>query len=219
MASGGWDERFLSTTRGQVVTLLWRAPRTIDELASALGVTDNAVRAHLSSLERDGLVRQSGVRRSVGKPAYVYDVTPAAQEVFSNAYGPVLGYLLDVMREQLTAATIDNLLREVGARLVASGASARQARSDGDRVQRAVSVLERLGGIVEIDDDGTPGGTVRIRTVSCPLASAVRSHPEVCRMIEAALTDVAESRVTQCCDRDGRPRCCFELATDRERAA
>jgi predicted ArsR family transcriptional regulator len=49
----------------------------LSELATAVGVTDNAVRLHLGSLQREGLVRQSGVRRSVGKPAHVYDVTLA----------------------------------------------------------------------------------------------------------------------------------------------
>jgi predicted ArsR family transcriptional regulator len=220
MARGGWDQRFLSTTRGQVVSLLWRAPRTIDELATALGVTDNAVRSHLSSLERDGLVRQSGVRRSVGKPAYVYDVTPAAEQLFPTAYGPVLGYLLEAMSEHLPAATVDKLLSEVGARVVAaSGTAARQTRSAVDRVQRAVTVLEELGGSVEIEDDGASSGTARIRTVSCPLALAVRSHPEVCRMLEAALADVAGLPVTECCDRDGRPRCGFEIAAGPGRAA
>jgi predicted ArsR family transcriptional regulator len=220
MASGGWDERFLSTTRGQVVTLLWRAPRTIGELATALGVTDNAVRLHLGSLQRDGLVRQSGVRRSVGKPAHVYDVTPAAEQLFPKAYGPVLGYLLDAMGEQLTADTVATLLREVGRRVVAaSSTAAGHGHSADDRVRRAASVLGELGGIVEIEDDGATSGTARIRTVSCPLASAVRSHPEVCRMLEAALADVAESPVTECCDRGGRPHCCFEIATGRRRAA
>ena len=32
-------------------------------LADALGLTDNAVRAHLFAVERDGLVRPSGTRR------------------------------------------------------------------------------------------------------------------------------------------------------------
>ena len=44
MANGGWDPRFLSTTRGQVVALLWRAPRTVEELATSLGVTEDAIR-------------------------------------------------------------------------------------------------------------------------------------------------------------------------------
>src|SRR5689334_8947424 len=83
-------------TRGQVLALLRRGAMTVDELASAIGITDNAVRLHLTALERDGLVRAEGVRRegSVGKPATVYAITPDALAAFSKAYEPVLTTLL-----------------------------------------------------------------------------------------------------------------------------
>ena len=54
------DQRFFSTTRGRVVQLLRRASRTVEELARALELTDNAVRAHLATLERDGLCGRAG---------------------------------------------------------------------------------------------------------------------------------------------------------------
>src|SRR5919201_2008502 len=57
-------QRFFATTRGQIVLLARRAPRTIDELCQALGLTRNAIRAHLATLERDGLVRRGGVGRT-----------------------------------------------------------------------------------------------------------------------------------------------------------
>jgi predicted ArsR family transcriptional regulator len=57
------DRRFFSSTRGRIVALLRAATRTVDELADALGLTDNAVRAHLVTLERDGLVEPSGQPR------------------------------------------------------------------------------------------------------------------------------------------------------------
>jgi predicted ArsR family transcriptional regulator len=52
------DERFFDSTRGQIVMMLRGATRTVDELAKELELTDNAVRAHLTTLERDGLVKQ-----------------------------------------------------------------------------------------------------------------------------------------------------------------
>jgi predicted ArsR family transcriptional regulator len=218
MAISGWDQRFLSTTRGQVLALLLRAPRTVEELAATLGVTDNAVRSHLSSLERDGLVRQSGVRRAQSKPAHVYDVTTAAERLFPKAYGPVLGYVLDVLGERISADALEALLREVGVRLAAeSGASAR--RTTLERVQRAASVLEELGGIVEIEEPAPPRGKLRLRSYSCPLASAAARHPEVCRLIESFLAEVVGAPVTKCCEADGRPRCCFEISMGRQRAA
>ncbi|HET8631769.1 MAG TPA: ArsR family transcriptional regulator, partial [Thermomicrobiales bacterium] len=87
MGESGWERRFFGSTRGRVLALLRRASRTVDELARALGLTDNAVRAHLATLERDGLVRQEGLRRGAGKPAYAYDLTPAAERLFPSAYG------------------------------------------------------------------------------------------------------------------------------------
>jgi predicted ArsR family transcriptional regulator len=51
----GWDERFFGTTRCRIVSELRRGQRTVDEVACAVGLTDNAVRPHLAALERDRL--------------------------------------------------------------------------------------------------------------------------------------------------------------------
>jgi predicted ArsR family transcriptional regulator len=78
--------------------------RTVDELAEVVGLTNNGVRAHLVTLERDGVVRQRGTVRFAsggGKPAYIYELTPEAEGLFSKAYEPVLGRLLDVLSEGL----------------------------------------------------------------------------------------------------------------------
>jgi predicted ArsR family transcriptional regulator len=218
MPNDAFDQRFLSTTRGQIVALLWRVPRTVQELATALGLTNNAIRPHLSTLERDGLVRQSGVRHSGRKPAYVYDVTPAAERLFPKAYASVLGHLLDVLGDQLTVDALEAAFREVGSRLAAeSGGVSNGAPRDG--VARATAVLEHLGGIIEVENSDTQKGAIRLRGYSCPLAAVVPSHPEVCRMIETLLQHVAGVPVKERCDRKGRPRCCFELPVRRRRAA
>ena len=81
--------RLYASTRGKIVTMLRRASRTVEELAEALDLTDNAVRTQLAALERDGWVQQSGKRRSSSKPASLYTLTPAAEELFPKAYGPL----------------------------------------------------------------------------------------------------------------------------------
>jgi predicted ArsR family transcriptional regulator len=197
---------------------LWRAPGTVDELASTLGITDNAVRSHLSSLERDGLVRQSGVRRTQAKPAYVYDVTPAAEHLFPQAYGPVLGYVLDVLGERMGADGLAALLREVGGRLAAeSGATTH--RDMGERIHRAVATLHNLGSTLEIENSGSQRGNVRLRAYSCPLAEAAAHHPEVCQVIQSFLAKAVGAHVRECCERDGRPRCGFEVSPTRRHVA
>jgi predicted ArsR family transcriptional regulator len=206
MAGGGRDERFFASTRGQVTMLLRHGDRTVEELAQALGLTDNAVRAHLATLERDGLVRQSGLRRGTSKPAYAYALTPAAERLFPKAYGTLLRLLLDVLAERLPPSAIDDALRDVGHRVAAA-----QAVPIGelrDRVDQAVAVLADLGGLAEVEERGD--GFI-IRGASCPLAAALPGHPEVCLLAETLLSDVIGVPVAECCERGDQPRCCFAV--------
>src|SRR5260370_24893472 len=111
------NQRFLASTRGQIITLLRRASRTVEELAQALRLTDNAVRAHLATLERDGFVRQHGERRGSGKPAFVYDLAPEAEQLFPKAYGLVLNQLLEVLNERMDPEELVALMPHVGRRI------------------------------------------------------------------------------------------------------
>jgi predicted ArsR family transcriptional regulator len=205
-----WDEKFFESTRGQVVTLLRRSGRTVEDLARALDLTDNGVRAHLAILERDGIVRQRGsVRRSGGgKPAYVYELTQEAEDLFPKAYEPALRQLLDVLSDQLGPEESEALLRSVGRRL----AEEHSTRADGAhaRLEAAVEVLNELGGLAEIEEGD---GAVVIRGYSCPLAGVTPDHPEVCRMAETLIAELAGVPVHERCDRGERPRCCFEIAS------
>ena len=211
--------RFWETTRGRIVALLRRAARTVDELAGALGLTDNAVRLHLGTLEREGIVRPAGVRRDggVGKPATLYEVAPEAEPAFSHAYLPFLATLLDTLGDRMTPAELESVMRDVGRRLAAaqpaSGAPA-------DLVQRtalAARILEALGGVatVEEEDDG-----LRIRGCGCPLSVAVGRRAEVCVAVQTMLAEVTGAEVTERCDRDAaRSTCHFVVAARRDPAA
>ena len=215
--STGWDQRFFESTRGRVVTLLRRAGFTVDELARELDLTNNGVRAHLATLERDGIVRQSGVVRREsggGKPAYLYELTPEAEDLFPKAYKPALRRLLDVLSERLGLEESEALLRSVGRRL-AEEHDSRRVDGAHARLETAVEVLNELGGLAELEE--RDGGFV-IRGYSCPLAGVTPDHPEVCRMAEALVAEVGGVSVHERCDRSERPRCCFEIASTGDTA-
>src|SRR5215210_4420751 len=111
------NQKFFQSARGHIVTLLRRSGHTVEELAQALNLTHNGIRSHLATLERDGIVRQRGsVRRGSGggKPAYIYELTPKAEDLFTKAYEPTLRRLLDVLAERIGPEDTDALLRAVG---------------------------------------------------------------------------------------------------------
>jgi len=194
-----------------VVTLLRRAGFSVDELARELDLTNNGVRAHLAVLERDGIVRQRGsVRRSSGggKPAYVYELTEEGENLFPKAYEPALRRLLDILSERLGAEESEVLMKSVGRRL-AEEHSVRTNDAHA-RLESAVEIFNELGGLAELQERD---GTLVIRGYSCPLAGVTPDHPEVCRMAETLITELAGMPVYEHCDRGERPRCCFEVAT------
>ncbi|MDQ3911048.1 MAG: ArsR family transcriptional regulator [Actinomycetota bacterium] len=208
------DQRFFESTRGQIVALLRRGSRTVEELAQAVELTNNGVRAHLATLERDGVVQQRGsVRRGSGggKPAYVYALAPEAEDLFPKAYEPVLSQLLDIMLAQLGPEKSEALLRSVGRRL----AEGRAVPDDElpARLRAAVDALNDLGGLAELEERD---GSFVVRGYSCPLAAVAPGHPEVCRMAETLLSELAGVPIYEHCDRGERPRCCFEVVLDGE---
>jgi predicted ArsR family transcriptional regulator len=210
MSAVGLSRRFFETTRGQIVALLRRGSRTVEELAQALGLTDNAIRSHLSSLERDELVRQDGVRRGqgAGKPATLYEIHPEAEPLFSRAYAPVLGALLEELAAELPPERREALMQAVGRRL-ANGVGRPPAGDLAARVRAGAALLNSLGGAAEAE---RRDGALVIRGCGgCPLSTATAHRPELCRAVEALLSDFIGAPVRECCDRGERPRCHFEV--------
>jgi predicted ArsR family transcriptional regulator len=202
-----WNERFFASTRGRIVALLRRAARTVNELAEELQLTDNAVRSHLSGLERDGLVEQEGVRRGMGKPAVVYRLTSEAEALFPKAYSFVLGEVLSVLKDRLGPEELTDLLAEVGRRAGSAGPG-----PEGDpraRLAFALAVLAESGGDAEVLE--LAEGKVLIRGFSCPLGAVVTQHAAACKMTEAMLGELVGVPVHEECDRGERPRCAFRV--------
>jgi predicted ArsR family transcriptional regulator len=207
-----WSNRFLSSTRGEVVELLRRGEATVNELAEALSLTDNAVRSHLSTLERDGLVRQSGKRTATRKPEALYSLTPEAGQLFPKAYDLLFNQLLHSLESRITPAEKGELLREVGRRLAGVRAPLSKVPTEKElreRLKIAVDTLKELGGLAELDD---AGDEIVIRGISCPLASAVKEHPQVCQLAQTLLAEIIGVPVREACVRNGAPRCLFRLS-------
>lgn len=208
MLAKEWRQRMLSSTRGRVLSLLRWGPRTVAELAASVGLTDNGVRTHLAALERDGLVRQEGVRRTGGKPSYVYELTPDAEALFPKGYATVLSEILGYVRDQNGPEGLRAFVRAVAQR-TASKLAAGDPADLRTRVDAAVSVLAELGGLAEVVEDDR---SVQIRGFSCPLASLVKDNPETCALAEELVRSIVGADVQECCDRTGTPRCAFSIA-------
>jgi predicted ArsR family transcriptional regulator len=205
-------QRFLETTRGQIVSALRRGERTVEELAAALELSDNAVRNHLATLERDQVIRQAGVRRGggAGKPAVLYELHPDAEPLLSRAYSPVLTAVVESLVANCPSDQTDEVLHDVGRRLAQQVGGLATGTLE-DRVRTAAAVLVALGGDAELSRED---GTLRIRASGCPLSATISKRPELCRAVETLITEVTGAKAATCCQHGDRPRCCFSITQE-----
>jgi predicted ArsR family transcriptional regulator len=208
-------ERFFESTRGRIVALLRGKNGTVNELAEKLGMTDNAVRAHLATLERDGLIRQGGVQRGHRKPHFAYELTPEAEHLFPKSYDALLNVLLSVMKERLAPDELVDVLREVGRKAAADKMAPANGSDLSVKAEKAVEVLEALGGAPRLEREEDK---IIIRSASCPFGAAVEAHPEVCCVAETLVAQITGGRVREKCNKTATPpRCSFEIAGKRKR--
>jgi predicted ArsR family transcriptional regulator len=199
-----WLERLTGSTRLRVLELLLREDQTVQEVAQEIGVTPNAVRGHIAALERDGLVVQSGARRDTGgKPAAIYAVSTAADELFPKAYAFVLERLVGMLEERVGDDVVREVLLEVGRQAAPPATGSAE-----ERVQAAAEVLRSLGGTVEVQR--TREG-FKIQGFACPLSAVSKNDRRFCGLAEALVRTTTGGKVREVCERHGRPRCAFEI--------
>lgn len=210
MAGDDWQGGYFESSRGRVVAQLRCGSHTVEELARTLGVTPNAVRLHLQALERDGLVRLAGTRRTdtAGKPAHVYEIVRGADARFSRAYAPMLRAVLDAMTARLPAATVDAIARDAG-RAVAARFRPPAEGLPADPVERVSRFLADLGGQATVE---RRRGMAVVRGCGCVLGAVTGDHAVMCRAVGAVLSAVAGVRVREECERGESPSCRFTIA-------
>ena len=204
-----YRQQLLDTGRGRIVSLLQRGPMTVDDIASKLKQSASGVRAQITAMERDGVVRRQGSRAGATRPSRVFELTPEVEHLLSRAYLPLLTQLVDVFAETLPERQVDALLRKVGEQLARQLSGARPSGSLRSRVVAASKTLnEQLGAVTRVEENGA----YVIRGAGCPLSALTGKHPAVCRAMESLVKELAGAAVHECCERAERPRCCFEIS-------
>jgi predicted ArsR family transcriptional regulator len=210
MTGRAFRERLLESTRGQILSLLRMGSRTVNDLAGALNLTDNAVRVHLVSLERDGLIQREGMQPGVRKPHVSYGLSGDAEQIFPKAYGLLLNQFVTTVSQRLSTPVFEDSLREVGRALAAKFIEPLRGKSRAERVSTALDLLAELGGAAILDESG---GEQFIRGNNCPLSAVTANHPKACMIAEALLSEVIGVPVTEHCSYGERPCCCFKIAS------
>jgi predicted ArsR family transcriptional regulator len=204
----GWRERLFKSTRGKILNLLRTREWTVNELAEELRLTDNAVRAHLASLERDRLVIQSGLKPGIRKPHITYGLGPDAEHLFPKAYGRLVSLLMSIFSRQIKPRNLRAGMRAAGRSVAKEHLRELQGKTRQQRIDVALDILKELGGTATFREED---GRHFIYGNGCPIAAATANHPEACLLAESLLTEIIGTPVKEHCIRGPAPSCRFEV--------
>lgn len=204
----GWRERLFKSTRGKILDLLRTREWTVNELVEELRLTDNAVRAHLASLERDRLAVHSGMKPGIRKPHTTYGLGPEAEQLFPNAYRQLVSRLMSIFSRQLEPGNLRAGMRAAGRTVAQEHLRELKGKTRQQRINAALGILKKLGGAATFRKED---GKHFIYGNGCPIAAATANHPEACLIVESLLTEIIGSPVKEHCIRGAAPSCRFEL--------
>jgi len=201
-----WDSEKTGGTRDRIVRLLMKEQKTVESLATKLGVTQNAVRAQIVLLEREGIIEIRGAVKGTRRPAAVYGLRPGADTHFSKAYPVILSHLIQVLAKKLDKTEFKTVMRELGQRIASS--APRPSGDPRERIKNALQFLQTLGSTVEMTESD---GKIVISSYGCPMAEAVTADVRSCIAMETLLKELTDLPVAEHCNHGEHPSCRFEI--------
>jgi predicted ArsR family transcriptional regulator len=201
-----------STLRREILyAIRTGGPAAPDQIADRVGASRTGVLQQLRTLESAGLVSRSLSRHGVGRPRHLYDLTPAAQELFPANYGALAQSVLTAIRTIGGEALIHDVF-EARRTMLKTRISQRLA----ERLSPDATLWERVREVASYQDEtGYLGravrdadGTIRLCEHNCAISGVSVPYPIACDEELALFGEVLGAKVTRECHIPSGGRSC-----------
>lgn len=177
-------------------------PAAPDQVADRVSASRTGVLQQLRTLESAGLVTRSLSRHGVGRPRHVYDLTPAAQELFPANYGALAQSFLTAIRsiggEDLIRDVFETRREQLKTRIQSRVA---ERLPDGatlwERVREVAGYQDETGYLGRATRDAD--GTIWLNEHNCAISGVSGSYPIACEEELALFGEVLDAKVTRVC--------------------
>lgn len=167
-------------TRKKIIVLLKKADNmTVSELSKEIGITPMAIRQHLMSLEKKGMITYTAKKYGIGRPVFHYRLTNKATEMFPKAYAALARDILGSIEELDGRKKVDKLFMKRRDKQFQEKASVLESLPNmDDKVTAYTKMLNDEGYMVETSQDDR---TYVIKHYNCLLQGVSSDFPEACK--------------------------------------
>jgi DeoR family transcriptional regulator, suf operon transcriptional repressor len=207
----GFDDQAQTTRHKIILALKQQGGMTAAELADLLGITSMGVRRHLTTLERDRLVRYDSVQRGKGRPSYVYTLSAEAQNLFPKNYAGLAKEVLGYLAARDGSNAVVDLFDQRAQRRLASIRAQLDGRPLAARVAGLAAVLNSEGYLA--DWQQVDAATFVLREHNCALCEVAAEYQAACNselaFLRAAFPDAEVTREEHLLS--GAPACTYRI--------
>ena len=175
------------STIGQRQQLLLKAIQrsevglTADALAKELMISRNAVIQHIASLEGNGLIENSSLSSTAGRPSRLYTLTDRGQELFPRHYALFSNLLVSWIRQKLGDKKLKTGLIDLGKQI----AREYQGRVDSHRtltnkVSEVTNIMQEFGYDAYLGKK--TGSTSEIVASNCVFHKLAEEYQDICQL-------------------------------------
>jgi predicted ArsR family transcriptional regulator len=167
-------------TRRAIINLLKQSgPSDSQELSERLGVSAMAVRQHLYALQDEQLVTYQEEPRAMGRPAKLWQLTPAADRLFPDGYAELTLSLINSVTEAFGEAGLDRLL-DVRSRQQVAAYQGQMSNQDSfeERLETLAILRTNEGYMAEVQP--LADGSFLLIENHCPICAAAAACTGLC---------------------------------------
>ncbi|MEC0239681.1 transcriptional regulator [Paenibacillus dokdonensis] len=210
------DQQLDISTRDKILQLLkTKGDLSAKEITEFIGITSMAVRRHINTLEKDGLIESKTIRQPMGRPTAIYHLTEQAETFFPNKYHSLTLDLLGELELDAGSDMVDRLFDRRGESLRKNHAEKMHGKSFAEKVEVLAEIQNENGYMVELEKNSENEYT--LMEYNCPISQIAKKYNHACtcemKMFESLLG--AEVGRTECLAK-GDKKCVYTIKNKME---
>jgi DeoR family transcriptional regulator, suf operon transcriptional repressor len=183
----------------------------IDEIASLLNISRNAVQQHIAALELDGYIQAGVLNKTAGRPVRSYVLTEAGINSFPKQYAWFSELMLTDLKNEIGPEAFKRYLNKLGNNLSKSYQYRFAGKQSDERLEELLKIMDGLG--FKATRLTGPGSNERtIEACNCIYHDLAQKHEEICEFDRTLISSLLDKDIEHVeCMAKGGAVCRFKI--------
>ena len=188
-----------------------KAGLSIDQIASVLNISRNAVQQHFTVLEKDGYIQKGMLNKTAGRPVRSFVLTEAGINSFPKQYAWFSELILTDLKNELGSEAFQRYLHKLGNNLSQSLLPQFEGKQTDERIKALLKVMDALGfNARNMTDSGTNEQV--IEAYNCIYHDLAQKHEELCEFDRTLMSSLLDKDIDHVeCMAKGGVVCRFKI--------